>query len=321
MASSPADRAQLSTLITEGRAALLAGDKAQARALLEAAVALDAQSEEAWLWLSGTYSAPGEIAACLRRVLALNPDNEQAHEGLRWLAEEYGPDQAAAAPPPALPAAAPAAPSADPAPVAVAAPPPAAPQPRYQSRHGTSTLIEAALHPFAAGALLGLLRLVGWLRPSTLLLLRGGDGPLGLAGGVQVAAAATLLHGLALVLVWALSGWQLSRLRVDGRGDIFDSLVRAGRIWVPGYLWGGALLLAALGLPLSPEPWRSVAVLCWVLLLGGAALIGLRLRRQLAAVGLPAPRRSALARLLAILVVGGVLALGLAGIATAALLR
>ncbi|MDQ5850528.1 MAG: tetratricopeptide repeat protein, partial [Chloroflexota bacterium] len=77
-------------LIAEGREALLAGDKARARALLEQAVEGAPDSVEAWLWLSGTHTAPDEMARCLRQVLALDPDNQQALEGLAWLAETYG---------------------------------------------------------------------------------------------------------------------------------------------------------------------------------------------------------------------------------------
>lgn len=306
MTHSTIDQERLETLITEGRAALLAGEKELAQSLLTAAVELDARSEEAWIWLSGAQPTPTEMAACLQQVLRINPANEQALEGLRWIAAEHGEQPALATSPP------------DPAPLAE----PVMLHPRYSSQHSASTLVEAALHPVAVGALLGLLRLVGWLRPGTLLLMRGSAGPLDNSGALSVALAAALLHGLALGLVWLVLAWQLSRVRVRGRGDRFDSLVRAGQLWLPGYLSGGALLLAVAGLGLSPGPWRVITIMCWAMLLSGAALIGRRLWQMLSEVELPAPGRArAAARLLLVLLVGSVIGLGLAGIVTAALLR
>lgn len=305
MTGSTIDHERLETLIAEGRAALLAGEKELAQSLLTAAVELDARSEEAWIWLSGAQPTPAEMAACLQQVLRINPANEQAQEGLRWIAAEHGTQ-------PTTESSSAAAPLAE----------PIALHPRYSSQHSTSALIEALLHPLAVGALLGLLRLVGWLRPGTLLLMRGSAGPLGNGGALSVALAAAALHGLALLLVALGLGWQISRVRVRGRGDRFDSLLRAGQLWLPGYLWGGALLLAAAGLGLSPGPWRVIAFVCWAMLLGGAALIGRRLWRMLGELELPAAERiRSSARLLLSLLIGSVLGLGLAGIVTAALLR
>ncbi|HEY0604376.1 MAG TPA: hypothetical protein VGD58_15755, partial [Herpetosiphonaceae bacterium] len=194
--------------------------------------------------------------------------------------------------------------------------------PPQVSSYSSGLLLESALPPAAAGVWLGLFRLLGWLRPETLRLMRGAEGGLGWGGSLGVALAAALLHGLALGVVWLLTGWQLSRLRATDRGDLFDSLVRASQLWVPAYLWLGAVIAAALALNLSPGPWRIAVGACWLLLLAGAALIGRRLWRLLDAVGLRGPQRSrSAARLVVILVLGGVLSLGLAGIATAALLR
>lgn len=306
MDHSTVESSRLETLISEGRAALLAGEKARAQSLLEAAVRLDARNEEAWVWLSGAQPTPAAMAACLQQVLQINPDNEQALEGLRWIAAEHGvqPEPSAASTP-------------EPAHLAE----PIVLRPRYSSAHGISALVEAALHPLAAGVLLGLLRLVGWLRPGTLLLMRGSAGPLGTGGALSVALTAALLHGLALLVVWLILGWQISRVRVQGRGDRFDSLVRAGQLWPPAYLWAAALVLVAGGLGLSPAPWRIVGIVGWALLLGGAALIGRRLWHLLLTVEIAAAQRSrVMARLLLVLIVAAVLGLGLAGAVTAAML-
>jgi hypothetical protein len=309
MAHSTSDQARHDALLAEGRDALLAGDKARAQALLQAAIRLNPHSEEAWMWLSGTHAAPADMAACLQQVLTINPDNEHAQEGLVWLEAEHGPLSQLL--PPAAPH--------DPV---VSHPEPVVLRPRYAGQRSGSRLAEAALHPVAVGVLLGLLRLVGWLRPSTLVLLRGNAGPLGAGGALGVALTAALVHGLALLAIWFALGLQFGRLRVAGRGDRFDSLVRAGSVWLPGYLWGAALLLAALGLRLGGETWRVIAVLCWALLLGGAAQIGRRLWRLLVEVGVPQRKRTAVfARLLLVISVVGVIGLGLAGIVSAALLR
>ncbi|HEX6292203.1 MAG TPA: hypothetical protein VFZ66_23645 [Herpetosiphonaceae bacterium] len=306
--SSTIDHTRHDTLIAEGREALLAGDKAQAQALLAQAVQLDPRSEEAWMWLSGAYTQPADMAACLQQVLAINPHNEQAQEGLRWLSAEYG------ITPPQPPVAS----TADPAPIAEAVrlhPPPI-------SSYSSQLLLESALHPVAAGVWLGLLRLIGWLRPETLALLRSNQGPLGWSGSLGVAGAAVVFHGLALLLLWLILGWQLSRVRAEGRGDLFDSLVRAGHLWLPAHLWLGAAIVAGLGLDLSAGLWRVVVIVCWLLLLAGAALIGRGLWLLLDRVVGTQPNRTRIAaRLVLILVLGGVLGLGLAGIATAALLR
>jgi hypothetical protein len=291
-------------LLAQGRAALLAGDKPQAQALLKAAVKLDPASEDGWMWLSGTYAEPAEMARCLQRVLLLNPAHVQAQEGLDWITAEYG----ALAPPTAPP-------------VSAAE---ATAEIHFQPAPDLSigALVEAALHPFAAGAFLGLLRLVAWLRPATLAIVRSERGQLSLGAAAGGAAATALLHGLALLLVWYTCGTLLSRSRLIARGDRFDSLVRAGRLWLPGYLWALALLVAGAGLGLSPRPWRVVAVLCWALLIAGAALIGRRLAAMLRAVGLPEAQRAVQAgRIVVTLILGSVITLGLAGIAARALLR
>jgi hypothetical protein len=302
------DRSRHNALVAEGREAVLSGDKGRAQALLKAALRLDPHSEEAWMWLSGALTAPDEMAACLQRVLEINPHNEQALDGLRWLATEHGMSLTQRPQPTESPA----------------QPTPIAEPVRLHAPPGTSgsLLLEAALYPVAAGVWLGLLRLVGWLRPSTLWLLRGNQGGLGWTGSFGVVVAAVALYALAMLVLWLVLGWQFSRVRVAGRADLFDSLVRVGHLWRPGYLWLVALLTAWIGLDLSQGPWRVIVVLCWVLLLLGAALIGRGLWRLLDTAAVPNHKRVGIAgRLVVIIVLGGLLGLGLAGIGTAALLR
>ncbi|WP_129632790.1 YIP1 family protein [Candidatus Oscillochloris fontis] len=80
-------------LLEQGRAAIQAGDRARARALLMAAVRANPQSAAAWLWLSGVLDTPAQQRECLQRALALEPDNLLAQRGLAALqrAEEVAP--------------------------------------------------------------------------------------------------------------------------------------------------------------------------------------------------------------------------------------
>ena len=72
-------------LLSQGIAALKAGQKAKARGLLEQATQQDKQNEMAWLWLSGAVDTDDERRMCLQRVLAINPGNESARLGLQGL--------------------------------------------------------------------------------------------------------------------------------------------------------------------------------------------------------------------------------------------
>src|SRR5918911_1722387 len=95
-------------LFQRGVAAARGGQRRVAAGLLSRAVQLDPHHELGWLWLSGVLEDPNEIAFCLRAVLAVNPHNERARQGLAWL-EQRGqiavrptpPAVAVAGPPPA----------------------------------------------------------------------------------------------------------------------------------------------------------------------------------------------------------------------------
>jgi tetratricopeptide (TPR) repeat protein len=81
-------------LLQRGIEAARAKRTAEARELLMQCVQLDEQNEQAWLWLSGVVESLDDRRVCLDNVLALNPANQRAQAGLRWL------DQHAPLPPP-----------------------------------------------------------------------------------------------------------------------------------------------------------------------------------------------------------------------------
>lgn len=81
----------MNDLLQRGIALARAGKRAEARTLLLEAVDADERSEQAWLWLSGVLDKPDDIRVCLENVLAINPDNPQARQGLDWIVARYGP--------------------------------------------------------------------------------------------------------------------------------------------------------------------------------------------------------------------------------------
>jgi tetratricopeptide (TPR) repeat protein len=82
-----ANASEAARFYQRGVAAAKAGQKRIAAGLLTRSVKLDPRNESAWLWLSGVLEDPHQIAFCLNSVLKLNPNNERAHRGLRWLEE------------------------------------------------------------------------------------------------------------------------------------------------------------------------------------------------------------------------------------------
>lgn len=73
------------TMLQRAIAALKAGRKAEARRLLEAILVIDERHEQAWLWLSGAVDNDEERIVCLENVLAINPANLRARQGLAVL--------------------------------------------------------------------------------------------------------------------------------------------------------------------------------------------------------------------------------------------
>ncbi len=77
--------ANVDAMVREGIRAHRAGKTSEARALLEKAVEADSYNEQAWLWLSAVVETPEEQRTCLNNVLVINPDNENARQGLAML--------------------------------------------------------------------------------------------------------------------------------------------------------------------------------------------------------------------------------------------
>ena len=65
------DKAALQQAIAAARG----GRKAEARQLLQQILQANPGHEQAWLWLSAAVETETERIKCLKRVLALNPDN------------------------------------------------------------------------------------------------------------------------------------------------------------------------------------------------------------------------------------------------------
>ena len=89
MTTSTAPHPQLA-LLQEAITAALAGDKTAARRLLEQLTTSYAENELAWLWLASVSTLPQEIIRCWRRVIKINPQQEQAVQGLKRLLLQEG---------------------------------------------------------------------------------------------------------------------------------------------------------------------------------------------------------------------------------------
>lgn len=99
---------EIAELLQKGIAAARSGDKAAARQFLLEVTDRDERNEQAWLWLSGVVDDPEEARICLENVLAINPHNERAQQGLVWIRRKIAemrptPPPMAPAPPPPPP--------------------------------------------------------------------------------------------------------------------------------------------------------------------------------------------------------------------------
>jgi tetratricopeptide (TPR) repeat protein len=80
---------QARQILQQGIAAAKAGDP-QARQLLQEAIRRDPTSEVAWMWLSTVARDDKERLFCLRKVIAINPNNEAVLRRLRDLETAIG---------------------------------------------------------------------------------------------------------------------------------------------------------------------------------------------------------------------------------------
>lgn len=71
--------------LAAGIQAAQAGNKKLAHRILTKVTELDPTREEAWLWLASVSESSEESLACFQTVLALNPQNQRARQGLQWL--------------------------------------------------------------------------------------------------------------------------------------------------------------------------------------------------------------------------------------------
>ena len=72
-------------------AAIKAGDKVGGQRLLAEVIRNDPRNEAAWLWLSAVLDSDEQRRTCLERVLAINPDNATAQQGLARLGSTLRP--------------------------------------------------------------------------------------------------------------------------------------------------------------------------------------------------------------------------------------
>ena len=70
--------------LARGQTALQAGRRAEALAALRQAVSADPNCVDALLWLAGLCDNPTDSLRHLTRALTLDPQNEAAHDGIRW---------------------------------------------------------------------------------------------------------------------------------------------------------------------------------------------------------------------------------------------
>lgn len=86
-----AGNADLQRKLNQGVEAAKAGNRSVARRLLEEVVEQDERNEVAWIWLATLATSASEKREHLKRVLAINPQNNLAREALSRLGEEPPP--------------------------------------------------------------------------------------------------------------------------------------------------------------------------------------------------------------------------------------
>jgi tetratricopeptide (TPR) repeat protein len=79
---------RVARLIEQGQAAAQRGNTEQARNYLQAAVDLEPNNATAWLWFAGVLEDLEDQKYALEQVLALEPDNIRAEDGLEYVNEQ-----------------------------------------------------------------------------------------------------------------------------------------------------------------------------------------------------------------------------------------
>jgi pimeloyl-ACP methyl ester carboxylesterase len=74
-------------LVSQAAYLLQNGDRAGARQLLAEALSQNPADEQAWLWMSGAVESDKERLDCLQQVLAIDPGNQAALDGLEALSQ------------------------------------------------------------------------------------------------------------------------------------------------------------------------------------------------------------------------------------------
>jgi len=128
------------SLLSQGIAAIKAGDNSRGMQLLIACVRDEPNNELAWLWLAACFSEPERRRYCLEKALAINPNNERVRAALEELNA-----------PPLTPT--PPRPEEQPAAIPPAGPQEAAgaaPQPEEEPETALDTLVEAGFTPLVS---------------------------------------------------------------------------------------------------------------------------------------------------------------------------
>jgi tetratricopeptide (TPR) repeat protein len=86
--TTPDAATRIDELLGEGIRSAREGDRTRARELLMRVVELDERQVRAWLWLSEVVDDEADRVLCLENVLAIDPGNQVARTGLRWLREQ-----------------------------------------------------------------------------------------------------------------------------------------------------------------------------------------------------------------------------------------
>jgi predicted Zn-dependent protease len=72
-------------LLVEGARLVSQGKRQEGRDLLMKYLEQDENNEEGWLWLSGAVDDPADMETALENCLSINPQNERAIQGKRWV--------------------------------------------------------------------------------------------------------------------------------------------------------------------------------------------------------------------------------------------